>query len=299
MVTYTVLSPHGMDMETPWINVAWDGNIIDETTFLWSVGAPYNGNLLVTGSGFKAGADGWEPQEGVVNSIRATSTAPFFEMAGLSLPAGKLFDFYLQGDDIVRPAIFAGADVVIGAAGPDRLRGYSGADSIAGNGGDDDINGNQGNDIASGGSGNDLLHGGQGNDVLNGNAGEDTVYGDLDNDTLRGGQGGDSLLGGAGDDVLYGDLGSDTLTGGAGADAFVVGLNAYTAPFDGAPEVIADFNLSEGDRISIAGDVTWRAEQSGPDTKLIISYGTDETYGTVVILKNVVLPAGDGWLTFN
>ena len=71
-------------------------------------------------------------------------------------------------------------------------------------------------------------------------------------DTLLGLEGSDQLLGGAGNDLLTGGPGADTLTGDIGADRFI-----FNQPGDFAsgstPDVITDFNHSEGDRIDLSG----------------------------------------------
>ncbi len=201
------------------------------------------------------------------------------------------------GDDLLYGAMDTpNAITMFGGEGNDTVSGAEMGDTINGNQGDDVVHGWDRDDWLYGGKDNDVLYGDDGSDHANGNLGDDTVDGGAGADTLYGGQGNDVLIGGAGADFLFGNLGSDTLTGGDGADVFVVALNAYTAPFDGAPDVITDFNLSEGDRIRIEGDVSWRTEQSGADARLILSYGSDETYATIVVLKNVSLPAGEGWL---
>lgn len=65
----------------------------------------------------------------------------------------------------------------------------------------------------------------------------------LANDTLFGSLGSDILDGGEGNDTLFGGYGADTLTGGAGADNFIVRRGDF--------DKITDFNLAEGDKITI------------------------------------------------
>lgn len=69
------------------------------------------------------------------------------------------------------------------------------------------------------------------------------------NDVLTGGDGNDRLVGEGGNDILRGGLGRDTLVGGLGADVFVLTAG------QGA-DAIADFSLSEGDRLGLAGGLT-------------------------------------------
>jgi Ca2+-binding RTX toxin-like protein len=184
------------------------------------------------------------------------------------------------------------------ADGSNLLRGDSGNDTLQGGGGLDDINGNSGDDIASGGPGDDRLHGGQGEDSLNGNTGNDTLYGDLGPDTLRGGQGQDSIEGGAGNDVLYGDLGDDTLFGGTGADTLVGGQGAdvFGVSIDDLQtRIISDFNFALGDRVKVLGDVDFRADQSGADVVITLTWGGADA---LVVVRNTNLGSlADGWIS--
>ncbi len=187
----------------------------------------------------------------------------------------------------------AGDDIVTGRDGADYLRGGDGRDLINAGGGDDDVNGNMGEDTVNGGWGDDILSGGKDSDVLFGEAGADMVFGNMGNDiveggdgadTLRGGQHEDVLRGGDGADWLSGDLGSDTIFGGSGADTF----HAWSAS---GLDVIADFNLAEGDRVLITGGATYQVAQHGADVVIDISGGAQ------VVLSNTSLSSlGDGWI---
>jgi Ca2+-binding RTX toxin-like protein len=145
--------------------------------------------------------------------------------------------------------------------------GFRGNDSIFGSPGGDIIYGNHDLDVLYGGDGNDNLFGGQnagipkpadngllkmidgvetlyggnGEDILYGNFGSDFLFGDEGNDKLFGGQGDDTLSGGAGDDVLRGNRSNDLYVGGSGADQF---------KFGPGNDIVADFSIAEGDRIS-------------------------------------------------
>ena len=95
------------------------------------------------------------------------------------------------------------------------------------------------------------LTGTNGANMLTGGAAEDTLQGLGGNDSLWGGGGADILQGDGGNDTLYGGWGGDLLIGGNGADRFL-----FTSVADsqvGAADVIADFNRSDKDRISVAG----------------------------------------------
>ncbi len=170
---------------------------------------------------------------------------------------------------------------VNGLAGNDLITGSDSNDIISGSQGNDTLNGGAGDDLLRGGKGDDSLLGGVGNDILNGGQGNDILDGGVGNDFLRGGQGNDLLIGGDGNDVLIGDAGADTLTGGAGADAFIVGLDKGGKVI-GGPDVITDFNASEGDRVGITSPLTNVSfGVSGSDTLIQVS-GV-----TVAIVKNV------------
>jgi hypothetical protein len=103
---------------------------------------------------------------------------------------------------------------------------------------------------------------------VTGTAGSDTIGGasaslslrtTAAEDTVFGRDGHDTILGLGGDDILYGDGGNDTLNGGAGADRLFGGLgkdqfvyNAATESGVAAPDSIADFSRSQGDRINLS-----------------------------------------------
>lgn len=170
---------------------------------------------------------------------------------------------------------------VNGLAGNDLITGSDSNDIISGSQGNDTLNGGAGDDLLRGGKGDDSLLGGVGNDILNGGQGNDILDGGVGNDFLRGGQGNDQLIGGDGNDILIGDAGADTLTGGAGADAFILGLDKGGKVI-GGPDVITDFNASEGDRVGITSPLTNVSfGVSGSDTLIQVS-GV-----TVGIIKNV------------
>ncbi|WP_336245279.1 VCBS domain-containing protein [Enterovibrio paralichthyis] len=108
-------------------------------------------------------------------------------------------------------------------------------------------------DLGNGGGGDDTIYGQTGYDVISGGSGNDRLFGGQDNDYLRGGSGDDLIDGGTENDWLRGDSGNDTLTGGTGADTFVWGSG--DAALDEAwVDTITDFNISEGDTLSL-GDL--------------------------------------------
>lgn len=133
-------------------------------------------------------------------------------------------------------------------------------------------------------NGNDTLTGTAGDDFLAGNRGADVLFGGEGSDRLFGGRGNDALFGGNGNDLLAGDFGTDTLTGGAGSDAFVLRRNAPGQ----APDVVTDFSLVEGDRLTTvgfnAGDLV--ITQQGANTQLNLGDGT-----AIAILNNVTASA--------
>ena len=123
-------------------------------------------------------------------------------------------------------------------------------DAIDGQGHDDRMAGLGCDDYRAGTTGNDTLWGNAGKDILLGNAGNDILLGNGDNDTLWGNADNDTLWGGAGQDVLIG-----------GSDRDIFALK----PQEGTDTII-DFNLSERDRIGLAGGLTF--------DELTISQGT-------------------------
>ncbi|WP_151718752.1 calcium-binding protein [Gemmobacter serpentinus] len=127
------------------------------------------------------------------------------------------------------------------------LKGGAGNDTLTGGFYSDQLLGQAGSDMMFGEEGNDRLRGGAGQDEIYGGDGNDSLYGEAGNDTLYGGKGLDSLFGGAGNDAFV-LTGGSRVTGGAGADIF------DNQNLDGRV-VITDFNLTSGDRISLAGGI--------------------------------------------
>lgn len=82
--------------------------------------------------------------------------------------------------------------------------------------------------------------------ILNYTAGDNFLSGDGAANTLMGGSGNDQITGLAGDDVIVGGIGNDTLTGGDGTDTFVFSQG------DTGTDVITDFNVAQGDTLSLA-----------------------------------------------
>ena len=187
----------------------------------------------------------------------------------------------INGDDGNNQIIgTAGADTIYGFGGDDTITGNDGSDLIYGMMGNDLIYGNIGVDTLFGGQNDDVLFGGQSNDVIYGNLGNDIIYGNLGNDSLFGGQGADKLFGGQGNDTLVGGLGNDTLVGGLGADLFVIGPNAGN-------DVIADFHVNEGDRVSVSGQThTISAAPDGWALILLSGGGTVELVGVTPTAVN-------------
>jgi Ca2+-binding RTX toxin-like protein len=163
----------------------------------------------------------------------------------------------------------AGNDSLRGTTGDDYINGYAGNDTILGLGGNDWIYAGTGSDSVLGGGGNDYLFqelsagsgtllGEDGDDMINAGGGDDVLVGGNGNDDLFGSPGNDSLYGGTGDDHLEGDWGRDTYHGGAGADYFYLTiLDGFDLTDIGSPvtepDVIFDFNRSEGDHLALIG----------------------------------------------
>ncbi len=183
-----------------------------------------------------------------------------------------------------------GGFVLLG--GDDRLTGSTAPDYVTGNQGNDTIDGGSGgsddNDLIRGGQGDDFLSGNDGDDILHGNKGDDVVNGGEGADFLRGGQDNDALKGDGGDDFLIGDLGLDTLTGGAGADRFILRVASEATTDVTMLDTIADFSVSEGDQIIVAGDgVTVSAIAAGDDA--LIQLGNGSYIGRVTGLASADL----------
>lgn len=168
------------------------------------------------------------------------AAAGLFDDAGL---AGDVLDLNTRLDARQSGGwrFLDGNDYVLGSILGDVINVNQGVDYLVGLGG---------SDFLRGGKESDRLDGGEEDDILNGNMGNDRVQGGNGNDFVRGGQGDDLIDGGAGEDVVVGDRGFDMLIGGADADYF--GLRADIAGEDaGKADRIADFNVSEGDRIKV------------------------------------------------
>lgn len=82
----------------------------------------------------------------------------------------------------------------------------------------------------------------------------DIIYGYNGANSLHASEGNDIIYGGDGDDYLYGGRGIDLLYGGTDADIFGLRTEATAADTN----IVADFNLGEGDRLRLhvnAGDI--------------------------------------------
>ncbi|WP_417539512.1 DUF4214 domain-containing protein [Marinobacter sp.] len=83
--------------------------------------------------------------------------------------------------------------------------------------------------------------------------------------TLTGGAGKDTIIGGAAADAINGGALADKMTGGAGADTF--GINTDGAATAAVADVVTDFSLTAGDKLSFGGaagsDMTYREGNAG------------------------------------
>jgi len=125
---------------------------------------------------------------------------------------------------------------------------------------------NNSQDVINGQGGDDNLNGLSGNDLLRGDTGNDTLVGGKGSDRLWGGEGDDLLKGGNGNDILQGGVGQDQLIGGKGSDLFVLSQG-----FD----MIADFKISQEDRIGLAAGLTF--------DQLAIAQGTGSNANNTLI----------------
>ena len=89
-------------------------------------------------------------------------------------------------------------------------------------------------------------------DISLGTSGADTIDGSArgTHQALVGNAGNDVITGGSGDDLLMGGAGNDNLTGGLGADTF------RFITFETGQDTIADFNVTQGDKIDLRGLLT-------------------------------------------
>ena len=121
------------------------------------------------------------------------------------------------------------------------------------------------------------------NDTLTGNTADNVLYGAAGNDNLNGGGGADLLVGGAGIDTLVGDIGIDILIGGLGADSLSGGGGKDTFVLDaveiGVHDLIADYNLADGDVIDLSSLINTAAGVD-PETAGYVNYdaGTGALY---------------------
>ena len=316
---------HGFDVTT--IDIVdlfdYDKATITSTSAKFSDNAKNYTEFL--GSGFKYTKDA----SGAISDVTAGTVTDVnvviknihvFTISGANLSAAKLFDFYVDEDDVgalnyilagndkISGTNFAdyllggggsdtlggnlGNDTLFGGAGADKLNGHEGNDVLNGDGGNDTISGGAGADKLDGGVGNDNLNGGDGNDQLLGNAGADKLYGQGGNDNLKGGAGDDLLMGEdgndalngeAGNDRLYGGLGNDKLDGGAGNDRLVGGDGVDTFVFKAGygSDTIADFTV-DIDKIDLRGT-------SVADFDALEAYMTEAGGSVVVTLGTDVL----------
>jgi Ca2+-binding RTX toxin-like protein len=106
------------------------------------------------------------------------------------------------------------------------------------------------------------------------NTGTEYGYGTGFGDIIRGMGGTDILYGNRGDDTLYAGDGTDTLYGGAGIDTFAFVSNTNS-------DTIADFNLSQSDKI----DISDLLQGYDPLTHAITDFVEITTSGSNSILK--------------
>lgn len=196
-------------------------------------------------------------------------------------------------------------DILTGTAGADKLNGGIGADTMTGGLGDDLYYVDNAGDrvietsalggfdtvystaAAYGLTGN--IERGyiktSGTANLNGNTLDNSLYGGSGDNRLVGGEGNDTLSGAAGHDRLFGGAGADRLTGGLGADIFVIDSA-------GDRDVITDFSLTQGDRISLRSNLNGSGITSGATAlanvrdvagKAVLDMGN----GNIVILLGV------------
>ncbi len=182
-----------------------------------------------------------------------------------------------------------GNDTLSGDDGDDSLYGGDGADLLMGDcrdgtgDGDDHMYGEEGDDTLKGGAGNDYLDGGAGDDSLWGNSGSDTLHGGEGNDTLEAvdfyyhtASGTKFLYGDAGNDKLYGSHSSDVLSGGTEDDYLVGYGGADFFVHEGGNDIIADYDIDEGDVLYFANS-TVKTESKSGDNDLLLTMQDNST----------------------
>jgi hypothetical protein len=245
-----------------------------------------------------------------------TSTSPFVIYLGAAIASETVFggdggDRLSGGDGDDHLFGYDGADTILGGDGDDYLEGGDGDDLLLGGSGDDVIKGGADDDEVYGGAGRDIIKTGAGNDVIVASSGDGSDVIDAgdelgDSDTLdmsaitqnisvylsangsgsaiAGGdtdtiKGIENVTTGSGDDVLVASSDVNILEGGSGADTFVF----TTVNSVAQPDVIADLNFSEGDRIDLTplfsslslGEVSFTDAEFSPTGRVRLT--SDET----------------------
>ncbi|MFH7326707.1 retention module-containing protein [Desulfurivibrio sp. C05AmB] len=109
------------------------------------------------------------------------------------------------------------------------------------------------------------------------------IIGSDHDDTIIGDGRDNILYGGDGDDVIIGGSGSDTLTGGLGADTFVWQLGDQGTVANPAVDTVTDFNLGEGDVLSLGDLLPGLTEEN---LSQYISISNDGSHTTINIDTN-------------
>ncbi|MCT4553318.1 MAG: hypothetical protein N4A53_01385 [Pelagimonas sp.] len=271
------------DLNGEYMAMGLDGNdvfIIDQTNAFYLIDGG-DGNDIINFSNMQEGSTGTVSQ-GVTIDLNAETLDLGY--TGSYTNQVKNIENVVGTD--LRDEIYGtdDANMLHGGGGNDEIKGEAGDDTIEGSNGDDVLRGQEGNDHVSGGDDNDQVHGGDGTDLL---------YGDAGNDLVKGGAGMDFALGGTGNDTVKGDGGEDQLTGGDGNDVLIGGADADLFRFfteETGNDTITDFDLSEGDSITIStdgSDVNLSFAQSGSD--VLISYDNDLGGTNTITVEDALL----------
>jgi Ca2+-binding RTX toxin-like protein len=241
-----------------WLDGSAGVNFVPMSRPFTNMGSPQPGGTSVgSPSGFS----------GIAHTYNGTDIIPQYVSGDLLGMTGSQPDFsdYLVNS---RSQVYIGThnfggssnDCLYGTSGPNTMYGGNGNDWIRSLGGADTLYGGAGDDWLYGGDGNDTIYGGSGNDIIRGGNGSDMLYGGDGNDWIDGGDdgsgkvGGDGsfnmLFGGNGDDSLWAGPGANALYGGPGADQFRFHIEDFKIS---GWDVIADFNVKEGDFITFFG----------------------------------------------
>jgi serralysin len=265
-------------------------NVLGTSNMDWLIGT--NGSDYVKGFGGNdvlKGGGGADTLDGGMGKDTASYLDSIWWVE-VNLDTGRGWSGSAQGDVLINIENVVGStygDRLEGDIYGNTLSGMDGGDTLIGGGGADILQGGPDTDQMTGGAGADMIDGGDGSDWAYYQESPAAVFisfidhtasgGDAEGDTLigventfgsqfadhitgdngwnyLGGYEGDDVLSGLGEfDSLAGGRGRDLLIGGSGGDMFWWYSTEETGTTEATADVVADFNLVEGDRIQLGG----------------------------------------------